>query len=102
MLLLGEELRLRTDVPGKSPGEPPLCGVVSGSSVAPDPISTELRHEGHRPSAPESSIPQTEHFISLRRSITPPVRCSCSAAHGRYCYLKIRGTAGPSVFARPT
>jgi hypothetical protein len=101
MLLLGEELRLRTDAPGKSPGEPPSCGVASGSSVASDPIFREVRHDRHRPSAPESSIPQTEHLISLRRSITPPARSSCSAAHGRYCYLKIRVAGITQRFVGP-
>ena len=63
MLPLGEELRLRTVAPDKAPGETPPCGVASGSSVAPDPISTELPHEGHEPAAPETSFPQTEHLI---------------------------------------
>jgi hypothetical protein len=73
MLPLGEELRLRTAGPGKSPGETPPCGVASGSSVAPDPISTELRHDGHKPAAPETSIPQTEHRIDLwSEYISPP------------------------------
>jgi hypothetical protein len=63
MLPLAEELRLRTGTPGKSPGETPPCGVASGSSVAPDPISTELWHDGHKPAALETSIPQTEHLI---------------------------------------
>jgi hypothetical protein len=65
MLPLGEELRLRTAAPGKSPGEAPPCGVASGSSVAPDPMSTELRHDGHKSAAPETWFPQTEHLIWL-------------------------------------
>ena len=65
MLPLGEVLRLRTVAPGKNPGETPARGLASGSSVAPDPISTELRHDGHKPAAPETSIPQTEHLIWL-------------------------------------
>ena len=65
MLPLGEELRLRTVAPGKSPGETLPCGVASGSSVAPDPMSTELRHDGHKSAPPETSFPQTEHLIWL-------------------------------------
>ena len=83
MLPPEEELRLRTVAPGKSPGEKPPYGLASGSSVAPDPISTAPRHDGHKPAVPETSIPQTEHLILLCRSITPPVRSTGSEAHDR-------------------
>ena len=63
MLPLGEELRLRGVVPGQSPGETPPCGVASGSRVAPEPMSSELPHEGQKRAAPETSFPQAEHFI---------------------------------------
>ena len=65
MLPLGEELRFRGLGPGVTPGETTPRGEDSGSSVGPEPISTELPHEEQKRAAPGNSFPHAGHFISL-------------------------------------